>query len=80
MVPPKTYAKGVPTGYNLQTICAYHSGSPDRSTVNYWVLNHKIQDMINAEDIVLRRRDESGSNVSKNPFPEYKGTVGAIYH
>ena len=34
--------------------------------------------MIQVRDTVLRRRDESRSIVSKNPLPEYKGTVGAI--
>ncbi|XP_071939928.1 uncharacterized protein [Coffea arabica] len=35
-------------------------------------------DMIAAGDIVLRRRDEQGPNVSKNPLPTYKDTVGVI--
>ena len=34
--------------------------------------------MIDAGDIVLRRRGESGPNINNNPFPEHKGTVGAI--
>ncbi|XP_071926061.1 uncharacterized protein [Coffea arabica] len=69
---------GVPAGYDPQVICAYHSGSPGHSTINCWALKYKIQDMIDAGDIVLRRRGESGPNVSNNPLPEHKGTVGAI--
>ena len=34
--------------------------------------------MIDAGDIVLRKMSKSGLNVSKNPLPEYKDTVGAI--
>ena len=34
--------------------------------------------MIDTEDIVLRKKGELGSNISKNPFSEYKNTVGII--
>ena len=34
--------------------------------------------MIDAGDTVLRRKGESGRNVSNNPLPEHKSTVGAI--
>ena len=34
--------------------------------------------MIDAKDIILRRKDEHGLNVSENTLPKYKGTVGAI--
>ena len=64
--------------YDTQAIYAYHSESPGHSPVNCWTLKYKIQNMIDAEDIVLRRRGESESNVSKNPFPEHKGIIGAI--
>ena len=79
VVPPKIYLRGIPAGYDPQAICAYHSESSGHSTVNCWALKHKTQDIIDAEDIiVLRKRGESGLNVSKNPLPEYKNTVGAI--
>ena len=45
------------------------------SIVEHW---NKIQNMIDVGDIVLRWKDEQGSNVSKNPFHDHKGTVGAI--
>ena len=77
-VSPKTYPRGVSAGYDPQAICANHSGSLGHSTINCWALKHKIQDMIDIEDIVLRRKDESGPNVSKNSLPEYKETVGII--
>ncbi|XP_027158321.1 uncharacterized protein LOC113759941 [Coffea eugenioides] len=77
-VPPKTYSKGFPIGYDPQSFCAYHSGAPGHSTANCWALKHKIQDMIESGDIVLRRRDEQGPNVSKNPLPTHKDTVGVI--
>ncbi|XP_027166352.1 uncharacterized protein LOC113766349 [Coffea eugenioides] len=77
-VPPKTYSKGFPIGYDPQSFCAYHSGAPGHSTANCWALKHKIQDMIEAGDIVLRRRDEQRPNVSNNPLPAHKDTVGAV--
>ncbi|XP_071902731.1 uncharacterized protein [Coffea arabica] len=73
-VPPK----GLPPGYDAQVICAYHSESPGHTTGNCSALKHKIQDMIDSEDILLRRRGEQGSNVSKNPLPEHGSTVGVI--
>ncbi|XP_071924808.1 uncharacterized protein [Coffea arabica] len=60
------------------SFCVYHSGAPGHSTVNCWALKHKIQDMIDAGDIVLRRREEQGPNVSKNPLPTHKDTMGVI--
>ncbi|XP_027155289.1 uncharacterized protein LOC113755486 [Coffea eugenioides] len=77
-VPPKTYSKGFPLGYDPQAFCAYHSGAPGHSTANCWALKHKIQDMIEAGDIIMRKRDEQGPSVSKNPLPTHKDTVGAI--
>ncbi|XP_071918910.1 uncharacterized protein [Coffea arabica] len=60
------------------SFCAYHSGAPGHSTGNCWALNHKIQDMIESGDIILRRMEEQGPNVSKNPLPTHKDTVGVI--
>lgn len=34
--------------------------------------------MIDAGDIVLRRNGEQGLNISKNPLPKHKGTIGAV--
>ena len=34
--------------------------------------------MIDAGDIVLRKRGEQGPNISKNPLPEHKDVIGAI--
>ncbi|XP_027065115.1 uncharacterized protein [Coffea arabica] len=77
-IPPKTYPKGFPVGYDPQSFCAYHSGAPGHSTANCWAPKHKIQDMVEVGDIVLRRREEQGPNVSKNPLPTHKDTVGVI--
>ncbi|XP_071916334.1 uncharacterized protein [Coffea arabica] len=76
-IPPKVYTKGVPPGYNPQFFCAYHSGAPGHSTVNCWVLKHKIQDMIETGDIILKGREEQAPNISTNPFPEHKDTFEA---
>ena len=78
MVPPQTYPKGFPTGYDPQTICTYHSRNPSHSTDNCRTLKRKIQDMIDAGDIILSENGESWPNVRKNPLPEHKDTVGAI--
>ncbi|XP_027169433.1 uncharacterized protein LOC113769160 [Coffea eugenioides] len=77
-VPPKIYPRGPPAGYDPHAICAYHSGSPGHTTGNCWALKHKIQDMIDSGDILLRRKGEHGPNVSKNPLPEHGSTVGVI--
>ncbi|XP_071905708.1 uncharacterized protein [Coffea arabica] len=65
-------------GYNPQATCAYHSGAPGHSTANCRLLKHKVQDMLEAGDIVIRKREEQGPNVSKNPLPEHADTVGVI--
>ncbi|XP_071921398.1 uncharacterized protein [Coffea arabica] len=77
-VPLKIYPRGPPTGYDPHAICAYHSGSPGHTTGNCWALKHKIQDMIDSGDILLRRKGEQGPNVSKNPLPKHGSTVGVI--
>ncbi|XP_071913977.1 uncharacterized protein [Coffea arabica] len=77
-VPPKIYPRGPPAGYDPHAICAYHSGSPGHTTGNCWALKHKIQDMIDSGDILLRKKGEQGPNVSKNPLPEHGSTVGII--
>ncbi|XP_071933839.1 uncharacterized protein [Coffea arabica] len=55
MVPPQTYSRGKPAGYDPQAICAHHSGNPGHSTRNCQALRHKIQDMIDAGDIILKK-------------------------
>ncbi|XP_071912359.1 uncharacterized protein [Coffea arabica] len=77
-VPHKLYPKSIPPGDDAQASCAYHSGSSGHTAGNCWALKHKIQDMIDSGDILLRRKGEQGPNVSKNPLPEYGSTVGVI--
>ncbi|XP_027109376.1 uncharacterized protein [Coffea arabica] len=76
--PPKYPRRGFSAGYDPQAACAYHSGAPGHSTDNCWVLKHKIQDMIEAGDIVLRKREEQGPSTSTNPSPEHKDTITAF--
>ncbi|XP_027122081.1 uncharacterized protein [Coffea arabica] len=68
----------MPAGYNPQVTCAYHSGAPGHSTANCRLLKHKIQNMLEAGEIIIRKREEQGPNVSKNPLPEHPDTVGVI--
>ncbi|XP_027155757.1 uncharacterized protein LOC113756189 [Coffea eugenioides] len=78
MIPPPSYPYGMPVGYNPHAICAYHSGAPGHSTANCRLLKHKIQDMLEAGEIVIKKREEQEPNVSKNPLPEHANTVGVI--
>ncbi|XP_027167353.1 uncharacterized protein LOC113767449 [Coffea eugenioides] len=58
-IPPPNYPRrGFSAGYDPQVACVYHSGAPGHSTGNCWVLKHKIQDMIEAGNIVLRKKEE----------------------
>ncbi|XP_027155699.1 uncharacterized protein LOC113758296 [Coffea eugenioides] len=68
----------MPVGYNPHAICAYHSGAPGHSTANCRLLKHKIQYMLEAGEIVIKKREEQGPNVSKNPLPEHADTVEVI--
>ncbi|XP_071909656.1 uncharacterized protein [Coffea arabica] len=77
VIPPPTYLHGMPAGYNPHAICAYHSGVPGHSTVDCRALKHKVQDMIEAGEIMLRKRGEQGPSISTNPFPEHKDTFEA---
>ncbi|XP_071912336.1 uncharacterized protein [Coffea arabica] len=41
-------------------------------------LKHKVQDMIEAGEIVIRKREAQGPNINKNPLPEHANTIGVI--
>ncbi|XP_027062833.2 uncharacterized protein [Coffea arabica] len=75
---PPTYSHGVPAGYNPQYTCAYHSGAPGHPTTDCRALKHKVQDMIEAGEIVIREGPAQAPNVDKNPLPEYDNTIGVI--
>ncbi|XP_027178164.1 uncharacterized protein LOC113777330 [Coffea eugenioides] len=78
MVPPPTYPYGMPAWYNPQAVCAYHSGAPGHSTLDCKALKHKVQDMIESGEIVIRKREAQGPNVNRNPLPEHVNTIGVI--
>ncbi|XP_027168835.1 LOW QUALITY PROTEIN: uncharacterized protein LOC113768604 [Coffea eugenioides] len=78
MVPPPTYPYGMPAWYNPQAVCAYHSGAPGHSTVDCKALKHRIQDMIEAREIVIRKKEAQGTNINRNPLPEHANTIGVI--
>ncbi|XP_071928029.1 uncharacterized protein [Coffea arabica] len=77
-VPPPTYPYGMPAWYNPQAVCTYHSGAPGHSTLDCKALKHKIQDMVEVGEIVIRRREAQGPNVNRNPLPEHANIVGVI--
>ncbi|XP_071939953.1 uncharacterized protein [Coffea arabica] len=78
MVPPPTYPYGMPAWYNPQAVCAYHSGAPGYSTLDCKALKHKVQDMIEAGEIVIWKREAQGPNINRNPLPEHANTIGVI--
>ncbi|XP_071933043.1 uncharacterized protein [Coffea arabica] len=71
-------SSGTKMQYNPQAICAYHSGAPGHATANCRLLKHKIQDMLEAGKIVIRKREEQGPNVNENPLPKNANNVGVI--
>ncbi|XP_027067891.1 uncharacterized protein [Coffea arabica] len=78
MVPPPTYPYGMPAWYNPQAVCAYHSGAPGHSTLDCKALKHKVQDMIEVGEIVIRKREAQWPNINRNPLPEHANTIGVI--
>ncbi|XP_027093659.1 uncharacterized protein [Coffea arabica] len=78
MVPPPTYPYGMPACYNPQAVCAYHSGAPGHSILDCKALKHKVQDMIEVGEIVIRKREAQGPNINRNPLPEHTNTIGVI--
>ncbi|XP_071933055.1 uncharacterized protein [Coffea arabica] len=74
-VPPPTYPYGMPVWYNPQAVCAYHSGAPGHATLDCKALKHKVQDMVESGEIVIRKREAQGPNVNQNPLPEHVGVI-----
>ncbi|XP_071901017.1 uncharacterized protein [Coffea arabica] len=68
----------MPAWYNPQAVCAYHSGAPGHSTIDCKALKHRIQDMVESGEIVIRKREPQGPNVNRNPLPEHANTIGVI--
>ncbi|XP_071920671.1 uncharacterized protein [Coffea arabica] len=68
----------MPAWYNPQVVCAYHSGAPGHATFDCRALKHKIQDMVEAGEIVIRKRETQGPNVNRNPLPEHANIIGVI--
>ncbi|XP_071939158.1 uncharacterized protein [Coffea arabica] len=68
----------MPAWYNPQAVCAYHSGAAGHSTIDCKALKHKIQYMVEAGEIVIRKREEQGPNVNRNPLPEHANIIGVI--
>ncbi|XP_071940869.1 uncharacterized protein [Coffea arabica] len=68
----------MPAWYNPQAVCAYHSGAPGHATCDCKALKHKIQDMVEAGEIVIRKREAQGPNVNRNPLPNHVNTIGVI--
>ncbi|XP_071939117.1 uncharacterized protein [Coffea arabica] len=74
-VPPPTYPYGMPAWYNPQAVCAYHLGAPGHATLDCKTLKHKVQDMVESGEIVIRKRESQGPNVNQNPLPEHVGVI-----
>ncbi|XP_071900996.1 uncharacterized protein [Coffea arabica] len=48
------------------------------STIDCKALKHKIQDMVESGEIVIRKRETQGPNVNRNPLPEHANIIGVI--
>ncbi|XP_071933874.1 uncharacterized protein [Coffea arabica] len=68
----------MPAWYNPQAVCAYHSGAPGHATFDCKALKHKIQDMVEAGEIVIRKREAQGPNVNRNHLPKHANIIGVI--
>ncbi|XP_071916224.1 uncharacterized protein [Coffea arabica] len=52
--------------------------APGHSTLDCKALKHKVQDMIEAGEIVIRKREARGPNINRNPFSEHANTIEVI--
>jgi len=55
--------------YDPSKKCAYHSGAPGHDTQDCWTLKHKIQNMIDSGEIVVKAPEQP--NVNNNPLPQH---------
>lgn len=58
--------------YDPSKKCAYHSGSPGHDTQDYWSLKHKIQNLIDSGDTVVKQPNQP--NITTNPLPMHNGS------
>lgn len=55
--------------YDPSKKCAYHSGAPGHDTKDCWTLKHKIQNMIDSGEIVVKAPEQP--NVNNKPLPQH---------
>ncbi|GKV02505.1 hypothetical protein SLEP1_g14938 [Rubroshorea leprosula] len=69
-----------PTWYNPQARCEYHSGGVGHDLENCLALKHRIQDLIDAEELQIASEPKVvGLNIAKNPLPTHdSSTVNMI--
>ncbi|XP_071923163.1 uncharacterized protein [Coffea arabica] len=67
----------LPVGFKTPKFNKY-DGAPGHSTLDCKALKHKVQDMIEAGEIVIRKKEAQGPNINRNPLPEHANTIGVI--
>lgn len=63
----------LPPGYDINTLCEFHSGDPNHLLENYEALRYKVQELIDSKAITFT---PNGPNINNNPMPPHnKPTV-----
>ena len=64
----------LPPRYDTNARCEYHANSPGHTLEKCWAFKHKVQDLLEAQDITFEK-----PNVKSNPMPPHGGpTINAI--
>ena len=59
-----------PRRYNANAICEYHANSPGHTIEQCWPFKHKVQDLLESEDITFEK-----PNIKSNPMPPHGGSI-----
>ncbi|XP_058763854.1 uncharacterized protein LOC131637289 [Vicia villosa] len=64
----------LPPNYDANVRCEYHANSPGHTLEKCWAFRHKVQDLIESQDITFEK-----PNIKTNPMPPHGGSnVNAI--
>ena len=70
-MPPKDYKGNYPTWYDPAQKCEFHMDGPGHSLENSFLLKHKIQDLIDSDQLKFRIVPPAGPNIAGNPLPAH---------
>ena len=54
--------------YDANSRCEYHANSPGHTIEKCWTFRHKVQDLLDAQDITFDK-----PNIKSNPMPPHGG-------